>query len=121
MAAWYVVIGDKNGSALVAPSGKEQRLWFPQADFQSESDAFAHVRLYFHAVTPLRAYQSDEQPGIVLPTPAAWYEFGTNRLRAEIEAGLRPDTDTIQPPIDLDSQSPQARKGKVLWRKRILS
>jgi hypothetical protein len=121
MPAWFVVIGDKQGNPLIAPSGREQKLWFPEASFQSEADATAHVTKHFRNVTPLRAYQSDEQPGIVHSIPAKWYEFGTNRLKAEIDAGLRPPTEFLQPPLNLESLNPTARKGKVLWRKRTLS
>jgi hypothetical protein len=120
MSAWYVQIGDKNGNEMIAPSGKPQCLWFPVAKFTCEADAFAYVRKHFTGITPLKAYQSDEER-MVRPVPSQWYLYGTNRMKLEIEAGLRPHSDYLQPPIDLESLNPQTRKGKSLWRKRILS
>ena len=121
MPAWFVVIGDKNGNEIIAPSGRTQMIWIPDAKFNTDIEAMDYVRRHFNAVVPLRAYQSDESPGVLRPCPAKWYLYGTNRLHAEIKAGLRPPTDTLQPPIDLESLNPQPRKGKSLWRKRILS
>lgn len=121
MPAWFVVIGDKKGNPLIAPSGKEQRLWFPEAKFQSDVEAMEYATRHFHAVTPLRAYQSDESPGIIRACPAQWYLFGTNRMKAEIEAGLRPPSEFLLPPLDFDSLTPNPRKGKSLWRKHTLS
>jgi hypothetical protein len=54
----------------------------------------------------------DNQPYQRKPIPVDWYLWGTNRMRAEIDAGLRPFSDTIQPPIPIPKRPPTS-----LWKK----
>lgn len=51
-------------------------------------------------LTDLKCEQNDSPPLIVRPVPPAWFGFDTTRMKAEIDAGLRPYTDTLEPPLD---------------------
>ena len=49
------------------------------------------------------------------PIPFDWYEYGTTRMKEEIDAGLRPFSETLLPPIHIPEpcQPLVSRVGKI--------
>jgi hypothetical protein len=46
------------------------------------------------------------------PVPLDWIQYGTDRMKAEIDAGLRPHSDYLLPPLELP------RRPKVITLRR---
>lgn len=118
---WRVYVGDKNGNEIIDPVTKRPRyIYYPDAQrFCNEAEVMAYTKVHFHNITPLRAVQTEEATGILVSVPAAWHEWGTNRMKAEIEAGLRPHSDYLLPPLELGFDLPQTpTERKSFWPRR---
>ncbi len=113
---WYVLMGDAAGNPLMKKSGKGEQTYVLQyAAFKDPEEVMAHVREHYCRTVdpkfftkPLKAWASNDDPGILTPIPMQYVLFGTSRMHAEIEAGLRPPSDVLLPPIEFDSD-PTAR------------
>lgn len=118
---WRVYVGDLSGNEIIDQITRRPRyIQYPNAQqFCNEAEAKAHTKKFFRNITPLRAVQTDEMPGIITAVPKEWYGFGTNRMKAEIEAGIRPHSDYLLPPIVIEIPQPKERVS--LWRKRLSS
>lgn len=115
---YRVYIGDLKGNEIIDPVTKRPRyIFFPDVEFFcNEAQVLDYCKRHFRNVTPLRVVQTGEQPLIVTPIPPEWHAFGTNRMKAEIEAGFRPYSEYILPPLDFESPIPKERKS--FFRKR---
>lgn len=111
---WYVLIGDAAGNPIMKASGNGEQTYVLQyAAFRYPEEVIEHVRHNYcrtvdpkNFTQPLRAWASNEDPGILRPIPAKYVMYGTNRMHAEIEAGLREPTDFLLPPVEFDSVPP---------------
>lgn len=101
------------GWAWVAKhNGKDARGWTSGSRMLTEEDVKQEIIRYFHNVdvTEFKCERKDDPPLIVRPPPASWYLYGTTRMKAEIEAGLRTHSDTLLPPIDGVNHEPLIKK-----------
>src|ERR1019366_2023463 len=123
---WWCLLGDVNGNVLLAPSGREQVLIFDLAAFSDPESVLLHVEAHYcrsadprFKVIALKAWASDKDPGTLREAPKEWFTFGTSRMQAEIDAGLRPQSSILLPPLELSidpETTPTRGKGLVPTR-----
>ena len=100
---WYVMIGDAAGNPLIDPITRRPKLIvMPDAKFADGTAAMEHVRGHYRNVCPIRAWQTDQPPDARAThrIPERWFELGTNRMHREIELGLRPYSEFLEPPLE---------------------
>jgi hypothetical protein len=76
-------------------TGKVCSGWTRGASLKTKEQLIELLQTHFHNLVfdDFKAERRDNPPATTMlrPVPAAWFEFGTNRLVREILAGLRPD------------------------------
>lgn len=88
---WEAKIGGKTASG-----------WTSGSQLLTRELLLAHLQVAYHNLdfSDFNCEPNENPPLIVRPVPPAWFGFDTTRMKAEIDAGLRPYTDTLEPPLE---------------------
>jgi hypothetical protein len=83
-------------------SGKVFTGWTSGSRMKSPAILQAHLRSHYRSLdfSQLKCERQDKRPLIVRPMPKDTVEFGTTRMRMEIDAGLRPFSSQLLPPLE---------------------
>lgn len=111
-AYWIILMGDGRGNEIIMPSGRPLRYVLKYGAFKDPEEVRQHVIAHYcrggidpeNAIQPLKIWASKEDPGPRTMVPANYTQFGTDRQRAETDAGLRPHSDFLQPPIQFQEK-----------------
>jgi hypothetical protein len=96
--------------------GKERTGYTESPWIATPQQLHDHLKAHFHAVV-FTDFKCEQGPckKIMRPIPFDWYEYGTTRMKEEIDAGLRPFSETLLPPIHIPEpcQPLVSRVGKI--------